>query len=928
MASGVLNFDLRRFLDVRPGEAARISLMAALLFFLLAANNVIKIVRDSLFLSRFPITQLPYVYLLAALIAAVVIVVYSRYASRLPFAQVVLGSLGVVVSNVFVFWLLVTFYDAAWVLYAYYMWSAIIGLVLVAQFWTLANEMFTPRDGKRLFGIITAGGTLGAMLGGFMANWAVGFLFGAKHLLWLIAALLGAAYGVAYLALRKREALAAGREAAARGMATEDMRGVVGTVLDSRYLQTIAAVIFLSVVVSTLIDYQFKATAKEAYPSADALAGFFGSYYGWLSVVTMAAQLWLSGKVLLGLGLTPSLAILPVALLGGSISLLAWPGLFAATATRMAEAALRTSIHQSGVQILYLPVPDSIKKKAKVFMDVTVERLGDGAAAILILFLSLVLGQGEVTLLSYFSVGLIAIWIAVVLNAHKGYLDTLRRSLAHHELSLDAAQINFADTATVEAILEGLDGMDEQSILFALDLAEKMDAQRVAAQLPRTLLSHPSPEVRRRALTLVASSLDSNVLAMVFELLVSDRAQSRGEAINTLATVLKRADILAVRPLLQSPERQTRRAAIRLMFQSGDAPARQEALTAFRELVMDFGPEGEKSRVEAARLMGELAEPLFADPLCRLIKDDPSPAVIRESMSAAALGKYPAVIPEVISRLSDGATKAEAREALIQYGEMAVKGLRSALADGRVARDIRLYIPKTLSKIHAQAAMNALHGGLLDEDRAIRFEVILALKEMARRFEDLKIDRQIIESAIMSDAQLYFRRFVMCFALFNEKTALTHQDSLLYHALVESMERVKERVMWLLSLIYSGKDIRPVWSGLNSKDPLQRAHATELLDNLLTGHLKNYVFPLYDDGQPDQRLRMALNSLGMEFIDTNSALRALLAQDDRWLKAATVWEIGLRKLSGYRDLLSKLAGADDPMLRETANIVIERIQPS
>ena len=63
-----LTIDLRRFLDVRPGEAARIGFMAAFLFFLLAANNVIKIVRDSLFLSRFPITQLPYVYLMAAVV--------------------------------------------------------------------------------------------------------------------------------------------------------------------------------------------------------------------------------------------------------------------------------------------------------------------------------------------------------------------------------------------------------------------------------------------------------------------------------------------------------------------------------------------------------------------------------------------------------------------------------------------------------------------------------------------------------------------------------------------------------------------------------------------------------------------------------------------------------------------------------------------
>ena len=96
-----------------------------------------------------------------------------------------------------------------------------------------------------------------------------------------------------------------------------DASGVIGTLRGSRYLQTIAALIFVSVMVSTLIDYQFKAAAKEAYPSTDALAGFFGSYYAWLSVVTMLAQLWLTGRLLMGLGLTPSLLVLPVTLLCG-----------------------------------------------------------------------------------------------------------------------------------------------------------------------------------------------------------------------------------------------------------------------------------------------------------------------------------------------------------------------------------------------------------------------------------------------------------------------------------------------------------------------------------------------------------------------------------------------------------------------------------
>jgi ATP:ADP antiporter, AAA family len=926
---GDLSIVLRRFFDVRPGEARRVGFMAAILFCLLAANNVIKVVRDALFLSHFPIAQLPYVYLLAALVAGLVIGLYSRYTAKLLLSSVILGSLAFTISNVIAFWFLVVFYNPGWGLYAYYIWSAIAGMVLVAQFWILANGMFNPRDGKRLFGIITAGGTLGAMIGGIAANWTVSFLFGSKNLLWLVVAFLAGAFAMTCLALKERERFVTAdqpEETVRKKATAQDDVGIIGTVLGSRYLKTIGALIFVSVVVSTLIDYQFKAAAKASYPTADALAGFFGSYYAWLGAVTMLAQLWLTGKVLMGFGLTPSLLVLPVTLLAGSASLLVWPGLVAATATRMVEATLRTSVNQSGVQILYLPIADAIKKRVKVFLDVAVERLGDGMAAMIILSWSLVFGASEFAHLSYFSIAVGIIWIVLISSARKGYLDALRRSLTFRDASLEAVRIDFTDKATLDAVLNSLDGKDEPAVLFALDLVEKMDRQFVIAHLarfPLALLRHDSPEVRRRALTLVASSLEPNALALVFELLTSESNQARLEAVDTVSRLLKNTAVSTSRPLLKSSGDQGQASALRSMLQSGDDQTRQEAFYALRDLLTERSTDGEKNRIEAARLMGELVEPEFAGHLIRLIRDDPSPAVVREAMAAAARGKYPGVIQEVIGRLGANATKAAAREALTQYGEMAVAGLRNALFDSRVSRDIRLNIPRTLSKIHAQVAMTALMGGLLEEDHSIRFKVILAIEEMSRRLADIKVDRGIVESAIIADAQLYCRRLVIFSALFGDrKNSSAYEKSLLYHALGESMDRVIQRIMWLLALLYPAKDIRRAWSGLTSADALQRAHATEFIDNLLTGNIKKYMFPLYSDARPDQRLRAALAALAINAMHADSALRALLAQDDRWLKAATVWEIGIRKLHGFRDAISKLEKSDDAVIRETASLVV------
>lgn len=922
-----LTTSLSRFLDVRSGDITRIGFMAAFLFFLLAANNVIKIVRDSLFLSRFPITQLPYVYLLVALLAGTVVGIYSRYASRFSVAQIILGSHVFIISNVLVFRLLFAFYDFGSVVYAFYMWSGMVGLVVVAQFWTLANEMFTPREGKRLFGILTAGGTLGGMLGGIGANWAVTFLFGTKELLWLVAALFAGALGVVYFALRERnKTLAAnrGEEVRPKTIESQGVSGVIGSLRSSRYLQSIAALIFLSIIVSTLIDYQFKATAKEAYPSTDALAGFFGSYYAGLSFVTLFAQLWLTGKALVAFGLTPSLLLLPFTLVAGSISLLVWPGLYAATATRLAEASLRTSVNHSGIQILYLPIPNFIKKKIKVFLDVTVERLGDGTAAFIILFYTLFLEGSEVTFLSYFSIGVILIWASTVFAVRRGYLEALRRSLAYREMSLEEARIDYAEKGTVEAVLKTLEETDERSVLFGLELAEKLDPGIVVPRLPLGLLRHSSPAVRRRAIKLFALRPEPAVLEEIRQMLQDESGEVQAEAISAACAIFKEDAIAVTRPYLQTSDPRVKRRALECLLRHGDPVTREAALDSFVKLVNDRSAEGEAGRIEAARLAGEVYDPAFQVHLGRLIRDDPSYAVVHEAMAAAGKGKYPRVVRDIILRLGGNATKVGARSALIEYGEIAVKGLRSALFDGRVPRDIRLNIPRPLSKIHSQAAMNALLGGLLDEDRSIRFKVILALDEMARRFADLKVDREIVESAIISDVMLYSQRFVIFFTLFGRREE-GEGGSLLSQALTDSMERVKERTMWLLSLVYPARDIRRAWTGLSSAEPTRHAHAIELLDNLLTGDIKRYVFPLFSDRPREQRFSLFLDFLGIKVIDTESALRALLEQGDTWLRAATVWEIGLRELRGFRDKILELLNSENVVLREAAEIVIQRI---
>lgn len=413
---------LSRLFDIRSGETYRVVLMAALLFLLIAANNLIKILRDSIFLGHHSVSELPYLYILVAVIAGTIIATYSRYTTNLSLTSLILATNAIILSNIVFFWLLLTYFDPGWSHYAFYIWSSMVSVIAVAQLWTLANLIFTMEEGKRLFGLLTAGGTLGGAAAGFGAKWLLRLSVESNHLLWAVAALYLTASALVLWAERWFRGKLSERKLEIPEKAEDDRASGIGELLSgSQYLKTIAAVILVSVIVSTLIDFQFKAAAKEAHPSKDALAAFFSSYYGWLSIATFFTQFVLTGKALRKFGLRVSLYFTPGVLLSGSVAIMIWPSLIGAALTRMADATLRNSIHRSSMEIIYMAVPSNIMKTIKTFLDVVIERVGDASAGFIILLYSLILLDAHVRYVHFVCVGLIVAWLLLIPLLRIGY---------------------------------------------------------------------------------------------------------------------------------------------------------------------------------------------------------------------------------------------------------------------------------------------------------------------------------------------------------------------------------------------------------------------------------------------------------------------------------------------------------------------------
>ncbi len=169
MAKNRLHSLLSKVVDVQPAEVA-VSFFFFFYFFLITAPYyIIKPIRNASYLDRLGDERLPLAYLLTAIIMGLIVNLHSRLQVKLPRYLLIISSLVFFLGNILLFWWLFQ-RDYAWVPTVFWVWANIFAVVLVTQFWILVNDVFNPREARRLIGLIGSGGILGAILGSLLAG--------------------------------------------------------------------------------------------------------------------------------------------------------------------------------------------------------------------------------------------------------------------------------------------------------------------------------------------------------------------------------------------------------------------------------------------------------------------------------------------------------------------------------------------------------------------------------------------------------------------------------------------------------------------------------------------------------------------------------------------------------------------------------------
>ena len=374
---------LKPVFDIHPEERLKTFLMFLYFFFTIALIYILKPVRNALVITELGAQNLRFVYMGEGIFLIFVVWGYLQMAKRVSKKMLYDAGLIFFIACLVGFWFL--FRGKAPYLSAYfYIWVAAFSITMTTQFWTLANDIFTPDEGKRLFGVMISSGSIGGILGGFFTAHAVQW-FKAEDLLLVAAAVVGICLVIVNLLWKQVPNLEKPAiQSPSHKLAEESGLSSLKIFLGSPYFMMLAGLVMISKMASTIIDNQFSSIVELAISGKEARTAFFGGFLAWLNILSFLMQFAMTGFCLQHLGVGRSLVILPVGLAIMLVPSLWLPLLATAIPLRLFDGSVNYSIQQASKEILYLPVSSEKRYRVKPIIDMLGFRLAKTMAGVYI----------------------------------------------------------------------------------------------------------------------------------------------------------------------------------------------------------------------------------------------------------------------------------------------------------------------------------------------------------------------------------------------------------------------------------------------------------------------------------------------------------------------------------------------------------------
>jgi ATP:ADP antiporter, AAA family len=378
------------FADVRGGEGLDVLSLGLNVFLLLFAYYLLKTVREALILSENGAEVKTYSAAGQALLLLAIVPAYGAFASRVNRIRLISWVTVIFILNLLLFYGvgIAGIHEGI----VFFLWVGIFNVLIVAQFWAFANDLYSEQQGKRLFPVIALGSSLGAVVGAEAASVFMkpmgpyGLMLAAAGVLTLCVLLTRSVHN--------RAARHPAHTAAKNAEAPLAMTSAWELLSQDRYLILIAVLTVLLNIVNTsgeflLGKFVVGEAVRQVGSNAAAQASFIGKFYGdfftWVNGIGLLLQMFAVSRILRFIGVRGALFILPCIAFVGYSFLLFLPVLTVVRWAKILENSTDYSVQNTTRQTLFLITSREAKYKVKAAIDTLFMRTGDVLQAVVVL---------------------------------------------------------------------------------------------------------------------------------------------------------------------------------------------------------------------------------------------------------------------------------------------------------------------------------------------------------------------------------------------------------------------------------------------------------------------------------------------------------------------------------------------------------------
>ena len=896
-----MNFStkLSTLLDVRPGEGTIVLLVLLYTILSYSANVLAQTTAFSLFLSAFDALYLPYIYIGVSVSVTLFSIIYLKLDERIALGKLLIVNLSFLLITLIGLRLALGVTVGWWLIFGLPIWHGVFDTLMYVAFWNLLGRLFNLQQGKRLFGLLSAGRHIATISMGFLVPTLV-ILIGVRNLLWISALVGASALGVLIVITRLPSASALstpGQMASEESASTtqelvgvqphQEPQPVVNHLLADPYVRLMFIMFVLFALGVYFVDNIFYVQVKTQFRNTNQLASFIGVFHGVASGLSLLIQIFISGRLYRRYGLRFIILLTPL-MLAISTALFALVGTFFNLSLVLVGLAILTNLvrrvldefDNTAANILYQPLPAQQRTRTQTTLDGIVSPAAVGLTGLVLLVLTNVLDYDSVQL-SYILLIILICWIITVIALGHAYGNRVQQALRQRIIQGNG---EFQpDQTSLQIIQQRLAAPHPGTVIYALDLLEASDAAAAARVLP-DVLTHTNPLVRLDALARMERLGNASAISAIKRCVHADPSSVvRGAALRTLASLGGLETFDEVYAYLASDEPQLRQNVMVGLLRSGEL----EGILAVGEtLAQCINSSSPPDRIFAAEVLGESGVASFYRPLLRLLRDK-EPMVQCAALVAAGKLKQAKLWPVVVEHLASPRVRATAVNALVAGDEATVPALKAAFEQHNENPEALIRLARVCGRIRGPQVMALLRNHLDFPNVRVRTQILHALHHCG--YQAATEQRAVIETEIQCEIANAAQMLATLVDL-GEGESL----ALLRAALDDALAQQQARLLHWLSFISDprmitqaqdalGIEQRFMHAYLSPSSAEQRGYALEILDVLLPKETGKYIVPLVDNLDPAQKLRQLVTDFPQSTRRWPQRLQELITASDGWI---------------------------------------------